>query len=93
VPTTIVSRESESFPHATSRSRSGGSNSPQRIKRSGRTLPKLTHRETVAAHGVPYVSHEIGQWCVYPNFDEIPKYTGVLKPKNFEIFRGFLLGG
>lgn len=36
---------------------------------------------------MPYVSHEIGQWCVYPNFEEIQKYTGVLKPKNFEIFR------
>lgn len=39
---------------------------------------------------VPVVSHEIGQWCVYPNFDEIPKYTGVLKAKNFEVFRDFL---
>ncbi|HWF17953.1 MAG TPA: discoidin domain-containing protein, partial [Verrucomicrobiae bacterium] len=29
-------------------------------------------------------------WCVYPNFDEIPEYTGYLKPKNFEIFRDFL---
>ncbi|WNH13522.1 sugar-binding domain-containing protein [Thalassobellus suaedae] len=36
---------------------------------------------------MPYVSHEIGQWCAYPNFKEIPKYTGVLKPKNFEIFK------
>lgn len=36
---------------------------------------------------IPVVSHEIGQWCVYPNFKEIPKYTGVLKPRNFEIFR------
>jgi hypothetical protein len=36
---------------------------------------------------IPYVSHEIGQWCVYPNFREIEKYTGVLKAKNFEIFR------
>ncbi len=35
----------------------------------------------------PTVSHEIGQWCVYPDFTEIPKYTGVLKAKNFEIFR------
>jgi hypothetical protein len=38
----------------------------------------------------PLVVHEIGQWCVYPNFDEIKKYTGVLKPKNFEVFRDFL---
>ncbi|MCD6354613.1 MAG: beta-glucuronidase, partial [Prolixibacteraceae bacterium] len=37
--------------------------------------------------GKPVVSHEIGQWCVYPNFKEIKKYTGVLKAKNFELFR------
>ncbi|HHU97130.1 MAG TPA: beta-galactosidase [Petrimonas sp.] len=36
---------------------------------------------------MPTVSHEIGQWCVYPNFSEIEKYTGVLKAKNFEIFQ------
>ncbi|SDD71840.1 sugar-binding domain-containing protein [Niabella drilacis] len=35
----------------------------------------------------PTVSHEIGQWCVYPDLKEIKKYTGVLKAKNFEIFR------
>lgn len=38
----------------------------------------------------PLVSHEIGQWCAYPNFDEISKYTGHLKPKNLAIFRDFL---
>jgi len=36
---------------------------------------------------MPYVSHEIGQWCVYPNFKEMEKYTGVLKARNFEIFK------
>lgn len=35
----------------------------------------------------PFVSHEIGQWCVYPNFKEIKKYTGVYKACNFEIFQ------
>ncbi|RPH68586.1 beta-galactosidase, partial [bacterium] len=35
----------------------------------------------------PTVSHEIGQWCVYPDFKEMNKYDGVLKPKNFEIFQ------
>jgi len=48
------------------------------------------YRDFVAQHDVPVVSHEIGQWCVYPNFDEIEKYTGVLKPRNFEIFRDTL---
>ena len=35
----------------------------------------------------PIVSHEIGQWCAYPDFSEIPKYVGLLKAKNFEIFQ------
>lgn len=37
--------------------------------------------------GKPIISHEIGQWCVYPNFAEIEKYTGVNRAANFEIFR------
>jgi Glycosyl hydrolases family 2, sugar binding domain len=48
------------------------------------------YRDFIAARHVPVVSHEIGQWCVYPNFDEIPKYSGYLKPRNFEIFRDSL---
>lgn len=48
------------------------------------------YSDCVAQAGAPVVSHEIGQWCVYPNFDEMVKYTGVLKPRNFEIFRDFL---
>jgi hypothetical protein len=44
--------------------------------------------EIIAPHGdTPVVSHEIGQWCVYPNFREIDKYTGHFKARNFEIFR------
>ncbi|MBK7106284.1 MAG: beta-galactosidase [Ignavibacteriae bacterium] len=38
----------------------------------------------------PIISHEIGQWCVYPNFKEMLKYDGVLFPENFEIFKSFL---
>jgi len=41
----------------------------------------------VSKYTIPTVSHEIGQWCVYPDFKEIEKYTGVLKATNFEIFR------
>ncbi|MCY1719990.1 beta-glucuronidase [Prolixibacteraceae bacterium Z1-6] len=43
--------------------------------------------KTVAKLTAPMVSHEIGQWCVYPNFKEIPKYDGVLKATNFKIFK------
>jgi hypothetical protein len=35
----------------------------------------------------PVVSHEIGQWCVYPDFKEIVQYDGVLRAHNLEIFR------
>ncbi|ADU22163.1 glycoside hydrolase family protein [Ruminococcus albus] len=36
---------------------------------------------------IPIVTHEIGQYETYPDFDEIEKYTGSLKARNFEIFR------
>ena len=36
---------------------------------------------------IPILSHEIGQWPVYPKWEEIKKYTGVLKARNFEEFR------
>lgn len=39
----------------------------------------------------PMVSHEIGQWCVYPNFKEMAKYDGVMRPRNFEIFQETLV--
>lgn len=35
----------------------------------------------------PIVSHEIGEWCAFPNLNEIKKYKGVMKAKNFEIFK------
>ncbi|SDK21389.1 Beta-galactosidase/beta-glucuronidase [Paenibacillus sp. OK060] len=36
---------------------------------------------------LPVISHEIGQYAMYPNYEEIEKYTGSLKAKNFEVFR------
>lgn len=33
------------------------------------------------------VSHEIGQWCVYPDLQEIAKYTGVVEARNFMMVR------
>lgn len=46
----------------------------------------VDYRAFIAGCQAPVISHEIGQWCVYPNFREMKKYTGYLKPKNFEIF-------
>ena len=39
---------------------------------------------------MPVITHELGQWCVYPDFREIDQYTGVLAPRNMEIFRSVL---
>ena len=52
-------------------------------------VPRTSYdwREITKSATAPYVSHEIGQWCVFPNFKEMAKYTGVLKPTNFEIFK------
>lgn len=44
----------------------------------------------LARQTAPVVSHEIGQYCVFPNLDEIPKYDGWLKAGNFEIVKDFL---
>lgn len=36
---------------------------------------------------VPVISHEVGQYAFYPDFSEIPHYTGPLKPRNIEAMR------
>lgn len=35
----------------------------------------------------PIISHETGQFQVYPNYKEMAKYRGVLKPYNMEVFK------
>lgn len=38
----------------------------------------------------PFVTHECGQWCAFPDLEETRLYTGVNRAKNFEIFRDIL---
>lgn len=38
----------------------------------------------------PRLTHEMGQWCAFPDFKEISQYTGVYKARNFEIFSDLL---
>jgi hypothetical protein len=44
----------------------------------------------IAGSSKPIIAHEIGQWCAYPNLDEIERYTGVLRAVNYEIVRDSL---
>jgi hypothetical protein len=36
---------------------------------------------------IPVLAHEVGQWCAYPDFDVIKKFTGYLQPGNYDIFK------
>jgi hypothetical protein len=40
----------------------------------------------ISKFSVPFVAHEMGQYCVFPDFKEINKYKGVYRAKNFELF-------
>ncbi len=36
---------------------------------------------------IPVISHEVGQYEVYPDYGEIARYTGVLKAENIRLYR------
>lgn len=48
------------------------------------------YQEAVEFLDVPFISHEAGQYAVYPNMMEIDKYTGVLDPINFRSIKADL---
>jgi len=47
----------------------------------------VDYSASIAGIPVPVVGHETGRFEVFPDFKEIPEYTGVLKARNLEIFR------
>lgn len=56
------------------------------------TVPntKTNFAKAISCIPVPFVSHEVGQYCVYPDLAEIPKYDGVLRPTAMEAIRADL---
>jgi hypothetical protein len=46
-----------------------------------------SYSEQFVDNPAPGISHELGQFVIFPNLQEIPKYTGVMKPRNFERFK------
>ena len=40
----------------------------------------------IADQDVPFVAHEMGQFCVFPDFSEIESYRGVYRARNLEMF-------
>ncbi|WP_167759757.1 sugar-binding domain-containing protein [Massilia horti] len=45
------------------------------------------YADSLEGINVPVLSHETGQWVAYPDFSVIEKFTGYLRPGNYEIFR------
>ena len=60
---------------------------PRNIPWNDRPNSCFDFREKIKGRNKPWVSHEVGQYCVFPNFDEIKKYTGAYKAANFELFK------
>jgi hypothetical protein len=63
---------------------------PRGLHWTGEPESVTDYRAEIEKYKVPYITHEMGQWCAYPDFSEIPKYTGVYQEKSFELFRELL---
>lgn len=48
---------------------------------------RMDFAQAIAPCPVPVISHETGQYQMYPHYREIEKYRGVLYPYNMEVFR------
>ena len=45
------------------------------------------YRESLAGIKIPVLSHELGQWVAYPDYEVMRKFNGYMRPGNYEIFR------
>jgi beta-galactosidase len=62
----------------------------QRLMRGERGWFGRDYASAMVGVNVPNIVHENGQWCAYPDFDVIQKFTGYMRPGNYEIFRDSL---
>lgn len=68
----------------------GAFSSPDFLNPHIETRPPSTlvdYSKSIEGLPVPMISHEIGSFEVYPDYRELPHYTGVLRARNMEIFR------
>lgn len=50
----------------------------------------LDYNNAIKLRNMPIVSHEVGQYSVYPDIEEIDEYSGVLRPINLDAIRNDL---
>ena len=48
------------------------------------------YRDSLKGIRGPVLSHELGQWVAYPDYEVTKKFTGYVRPGNYEIFRDSL---
>lgn len=87
-PSTMHDYDEAVCPHRAAESAEASSDGTVQIQY-GTTMKTVKASEADAdfVPDIPIVTHEIGQYETYPDFNEIEKYTGPLKARNFEIFR------
>jgi hypothetical protein len=47
----------------------------------------VNYSGAISKCNVPSIGTEVGQYQIYPDYTEVNKYRGVMKPWNFEVFR------
>lgn len=45
------------------------------------------YRSSIEGIRYPVITHELGQWCSYPDFSVMDKFTGYMCPGNYHVFR------
>lgn len=45
------------------------------------------YRKSLEGIKYPVISHEMGQWCAYPDFDVIDKFKGQMEASNYMVFK------
>ncbi|MGN1412065.1 MAG: sugar-binding domain-containing protein [Oscillospiraceae bacterium] len=89
-PSASINYDNSIFPNESVKSNANAVDENGYIKIQYGTGMKLIKADELGKEfvpNVPVVSHEVGQYETFPNFHEIEKYTGVLKPRNLEIFK------
>jgi len=71
----------------------GGAQYATLVRFSGGDLRNLSgwfgsdYHDALETIHIPVLAHEVGQWCAYPDFDVMKKFTGYLQPGNYDIFK------
>lgn len=48
---------------------------------------RITYEKALAGCPIPVIGHETGQFQIYPDYREMDKYKGVLRPWNLQVFK------